>query len=524
MCTIPVGSRIVCNGEYGTVLYVGKVDSTQGIWLGVEWDNPERGKHDGSYNGVNYFKTNNPNSGSFIRPAKANLGRPCPDAILERYCNKNESILDEKNMSLPQKYGKKRIVEFVGLDKITTKQSQLNQIETVDLSSMFINGPGTPGMLFQLIPNVTTIILSQNLFTSWNDIADITRQLPHLIVLNISENKLILPENPVELKTAFTNIKTLIMNKLFYDWFQFMTCAIMWPHIEYLDLWSNRISHITEISSDVFSHLQTLNISNNPIGNWEEICKLGKLSRLEKLIVENAEISSISFPTIDSVENSLFYNLKCLYLTNNNLSQWKDIAELHKLKNLEELKIKGNPVMSLEILETSHQIVIAKLDSLKCLNGLLITKEERRGAELDYLKKYCEQWLKCGGHRDPEFNKPCLDFINEHPTYLKLVKEYGAPEDSELKKQSELLKNNLILVELYCPVNPNRKPVIKRLPAMMTVGKVKALASRLFNQNSQDIILWVVSSKENEPEIVMDNDLREISFYSIRNGDKIYIR
>lgn len=186
MCTIPVGSRIVCNGEYGTVLYVGKVDSTQGIWLGVEWDNPERGKHDGSYNGVNYFKTNNPNSGSFIRPAKANLGRPCPDAILERYCNKNESILDEKNMSLPQKYGKKRIVEFVGLDKITTKQSQLNQIETVDLSSMFINGPGTPGMLFQLIPNVTTIILSQNLFTSWNDIADITRQLPHLIVLNIS--------------------------------------------------------------------------------------------------------------------------------------------------------------------------------------------------------------------------------------------------------------------------------------------------------------------------------------------------
>ena len=27
-----------------------------GLWLGVEWDNPERGKHDGSHEGTVYFK------------------------------------------------------------------------------------------------------------------------------------------------------------------------------------------------------------------------------------------------------------------------------------------------------------------------------------------------------------------------------------------------------------------------------------------------------------------------------------
>lgn len=27
-----------------------------GIWLGVEWDDPQRGKHDGSYEGTQYFK------------------------------------------------------------------------------------------------------------------------------------------------------------------------------------------------------------------------------------------------------------------------------------------------------------------------------------------------------------------------------------------------------------------------------------------------------------------------------------
>lgn len=26
-------------------------------WIGVEWDNPERGKHDGTHEGHTYFKT-----------------------------------------------------------------------------------------------------------------------------------------------------------------------------------------------------------------------------------------------------------------------------------------------------------------------------------------------------------------------------------------------------------------------------------------------------------------------------------
>lgn len=28
-----------------------------GVWLGVEWDDPDRGKHDGTHEGHTYFKT-----------------------------------------------------------------------------------------------------------------------------------------------------------------------------------------------------------------------------------------------------------------------------------------------------------------------------------------------------------------------------------------------------------------------------------------------------------------------------------
>jgi tubulin-specific chaperone E len=37
------------------VRYIGEVAGTQKEWLGVEWDDPIRGKHDGEHNGVRYF-------------------------------------------------------------------------------------------------------------------------------------------------------------------------------------------------------------------------------------------------------------------------------------------------------------------------------------------------------------------------------------------------------------------------------------------------------------------------------------
>lgn len=48
-----VGARISFNGSRGTIKYTGAVDNSNGVWLGVEWDDPQRGKHDGK----GYFQT-----------------------------------------------------------------------------------------------------------------------------------------------------------------------------------------------------------------------------------------------------------------------------------------------------------------------------------------------------------------------------------------------------------------------------------------------------------------------------------
>lgn len=52
-----IGDRIDCDGDRGTISYIGTVVDTNGPWLGIDWDNPARGKHNGIYHEIEYFKT-----------------------------------------------------------------------------------------------------------------------------------------------------------------------------------------------------------------------------------------------------------------------------------------------------------------------------------------------------------------------------------------------------------------------------------------------------------------------------------
>lgn len=47
--------RISLAGYLGTVRYTGPVEGTSGTWLGIEWDDHARGKHDGVKDGKRYF-------------------------------------------------------------------------------------------------------------------------------------------------------------------------------------------------------------------------------------------------------------------------------------------------------------------------------------------------------------------------------------------------------------------------------------------------------------------------------------
>lgn len=54
---LEVDARIRVGQDLGCVRYVGSVIGHTGLWIGVEWDNPKRGRHNGTVNDVYYFQT-----------------------------------------------------------------------------------------------------------------------------------------------------------------------------------------------------------------------------------------------------------------------------------------------------------------------------------------------------------------------------------------------------------------------------------------------------------------------------------
>lgn len=99
--------RILFNGEKGTVKYRGKlqhkVDNAKvkvdEVWLGVEWDDETKGKHNGTVEGFKYFEAKGEKAGSLVVSKKAEFGQEIIEALIRRYFKDHEvnEILKNKN-------------------------------------------------------------------------------------------------------------------------------------------------------------------------------------------------------------------------------------------------------------------------------------------------------------------------------------------------------------------------------------------------------------------------------------------
>ncbi|XP_072265304.1 tubulin-specific chaperone E [Pyxicephalus adspersus] len=512
------GRRICCDGEYGTVLYVGTVPPTSGLWLGIDWDNPSRGKHDGSHEGRRYFTCRHSTGGSFIRPKKANFGVSFLTALTRRY-----GICDEWNEKIV--VGKKH-VELVGFESIQEEQSQLSTLSDISLRECEVSNAGQKREIQESCPNISVLNLSKNLLSSWDDVAEIACQLKKLKVLDLSENRLHLPSDPSSLANAFEHLTTLSLNHTGIAWKEVLQCAAMWPVLEELHLASNDIAFL-ERPVDCLQCLTLLNLSNNKLTDGNQLHTLSELPRLKQLIITNNRISSIEFPATQfGYCTKLFSSLTSLSVDGNNISRWSFINELNKLKSLQSLNCQKNPFMESEKNpETVRQLIIAKIASLKYLNKTEILPEERRGAELDYRKMFGINWLKAGGSHKSDNNKLSEMFLIEHPRYTTFVEKYGAPDEGEMQSQQPAnLKNKLLSLTIKCPNKPDQQPIKKNLPDSMSVQKLKGLLYRLLKVPGSELKLTYKSSKMEGKEIELENDLKPLQFYSIENGDCVLVR
>lgn len=523
--TVQIGDRLECEGHFATVRYIGLVPPTKGLWLGVEWDDSSRGKHDGTHEGHTYFKTIHPTAGSFLRPKKANFGVTFMSAVRDRY----GKIDDENAGVIPDDLfvvgpgNKQTVVEMVGAKKINERQSKLDTLQEVVLTGMLVFGSPLSDTLSQMVPSIVDLDITRCLLPTWASVAQIVQQLKCLKSLNVSENKLTLPENVNELAPCFCHVRNLFLNKMSLSWKQILQISEMFSGLHQIHACFNNIETLSELEGRLHN-VRLVNLESNNITDWTQMFSLSKLPFLERIILSNNGISKIFFDEGNGTSSTdMFQALTTLTITHNKIDEWTSINELNKLKHLEELRMNFNALMETATPETVRQLLVAKLKHLKRCNRTVVEGDERKGAEIDYLKRFGPDWIKAGGNQDPNKNKPSAEFLTLHPRFNDLIQIWGAPEDSEMKQQSTTLKSSLIPVKIVCPSKPDVTPIEKKVPGTMTVQKLKALIHRLMKLDT-DMELSYISQKMNGQEIELDGDQRSLSFYSVEPGDTIHVK
>lgn len=509
---IQVDARVKVQGSYGTIRYVGKVDGHSGFWVGVEWDDLSRGKHDGTVNGVRYFQTLSPYSGSMVRIEKINQFITLEEAIYDRYYEKENNPLDEFLIKEAQEFMHAPLLEIVGMEKISKKQSHLGDLTDISVCYSNVNYAGNLGQL----KNVVSLDISSTLIWDWCTISDIVRQLPSLRFLDLANNRLKLPsEEEIELlKDYFKNLEGINLRKCGYTWSEILQVARLWPNIKSVSLQDNYLKHITKISNQkaVFKNLEKLDLQGNNLEDFEDLFNLGYIRTLKELHLAGNKFKRIKLPECQYDEKvTIFQPLESLNLRDNPIEEeFECFNELDKLASLQNIYF--SPKSSVDY-ENMAVRAIALISNLKALNKRFISESDRRNSEIDLWKQLALKWIDI----ENKVEEKC-SFLNGCRVYSKLVKRFGRPEIEMVRPPAK--QSNLINIKIVD--SKTGKRLEKKLPSKMSLQALYGLIGKLFS-NNEDPILYGIDFEHGDIKIFMENSSKTLDFFSIKNGDTILI-
>jgi tubulin-specific chaperone E len=194
-------------------------------YYGVIWDDPTRGRHDGSVvdptsgylvrhmrvSPDEHENARHPTSSSFVLPPKLDLGRPLSyGLLLERYVRRHNPHEFEQhvvNCGGTSSNRKTKPIELVGLEKIVSQQ-QVEILSTISMRFMGINhipenvlalaagdsvddDEGDSKTFGHGLKRCTHVDLAGNLLTNWDDVRRLLVALPHLRNVSVAHNRFV---------------------------------------------------------------------------------------------------------------------------------------------------------------------------------------------------------------------------------------------------------------------------------------------------------------------------------------------
>ncbi|KAJ4475697.1 hypothetical protein J3R30DRAFT_3376039 [Lentinula aciculospora] len=515
-----IGERISYSGQLGTVKYYGKVDNTTGTWLGIEWDNPNRGKHDGVKDGKRYFSCRNPNAGSFIRPSiQVIRGISFLQALKAKYVEEFYGSTSQEKVTLGSSNGAIE-VEAVNLDKIRNKFANLRQLREVSLENEHVSRVDEPRSIRETCPNIRGLDLSASLIPTWSVIADIAVELPVLQRLALNRNRFAeVPLDTSKMSISFLNLTDLQLNGSLIGWHEVQRVTSFMPKLVSIELGSNQLCELEDSAtpSSVHSSIRNINLEDNKCREWTRICwSLSIYIYLERVILTSNEICCIPPPANDS---QLLKELKHISLSSNNLEAWNDLDALSLwCPALSSLSIIGNPLVEIgSESRYSRPFIIARIPTLSILDSTAVTSKERTDSELLYLSYISQRF---GLH------ERIAQLKREHSRWEELSKKHGATLTTSVSHQDRLSRK---LVEVQVQKTFASAPsettefidptMIRMLPSMSLKVLEHKIRKALDIEKDSSCSLWLKMNDGTWAEL-SDNS-RDLDWLGLEVGSQV---
>ncbi|KAG0256650.1 hypothetical protein BG011_004377 [Mortierella polycephala] len=529
---LTVSQRIEVDNFRGTVRYFGPVPPTKGEWIGVEWDEKERGKHSGEHNGTQYFQCLFPGTGSFTRYSnKVHTGDTLLAILKERY------VQDKTNPVEKLYLGESKIeVDVYDFERVKKIQSKLHMLQIVGLAHTNVAKAAEFEETQKECPEIQDLDLSSTLISTWQDVADICAPLSKLTILRLNRNRFIPLTSQPSFEYSFKNLRCIALNRVYFLWDEMALLEPSMPNLQILQIGFNLFTDLGKSDDSVplasqkvkgFANLKELHLEGNSLVDWNQVLRLSQLPKLESLDLSENKIGNITAPQ----DASDFKQLTSLQLSDNVVDNWTSIDCLGLYSSLRQLWIVNNPFAqkSLEGQNSSSSIgsdtrtsLIARMGQIDSLNGSEITKKNRIDAELYYLKNVA---LSAVG-----MEPSAVEAL--HPRFEQLCQVHGRPDtsDESRKATSDILKDRLIAVTLVSKdtiEGPVKKSVQRNVLGTMTVKNVKNLAQKLLRIPAmRQKLVFLTSDPDYEGvkvTVPLEDDLRQISYYDVEEGEEIIV-
>lgn len=133
-----------------TLRYIGSLPGLDATWLGVEYDDPARGKHSGEYKGSSVFKTTQLGAGAFIKYPRGSMpldaGSELIAALQERYGalegEGQESTSGRKGADAVVLGDSGIVVEAPGMDEVARRIGRLERLREVGFENEWVRRLG----------------------------------------------------------------------------------------------------------------------------------------------------------------------------------------------------------------------------------------------------------------------------------------------------------------------------------------------------------------------------------------------